>query len=748
VIPLYGLSIFLSAALLFAVQPMFTKLVLPLLGGSPAVWNTTLVFFQVVLLLGYGYAHLGARFLGPRRQALLHLLLIPLAALLLPLALPAGSAPPTDRSPVPWLLLTLATRVGPPFFLLSATGPLLQRWFSATAHHQRRDPYFLYAASNLGSMLALLAYPTLIEPALRLRQQLSLWAALYAALALTLTGCAYFVARAPAKSAVVEATSPPDEAPAPSPTLARQARWVALAFVPSSLMMGLTTYLTADVASVPLLWVAPLAIYLLTFILAFLQRPLLPERLLASATPAFLAAAVAASAIPIYGPTWLLLTLGLGAFFFCALRCHGELARDRPPIRHLTSFYLLISLGGALGGAFCALIVPLIWSTAVEYGLTLVAGALLLPGRAATPGESLSALRRPGAERARDLVFPLFLGAASLAFFWLRARGGSLSTLAPGTLFAAFTLLALVSARRPLRFGLSLAALLLAGTFGQRSGEGVLLRERGFFGALRVSRTSAEAAWAPGRATAGDSAFHALYHGATLHGLQATSPPLRDLPLAYYSQGSPIGQVFLSGLLPADARVGIVGLGVGALLAYGEPGQSFLLYEIDPQVAAIAADPRYFTYLSSARAAHQIILGDARLSLSREQQRFDLLVLDAYSSDSVPVHLLTREALTLYLERLNPRGLIAFHLSNRHLDLFPVVAGVSRALGLTAMEQLAPASDADRAIGIMASRWALVARRPEDFGALGEDPRWKQADPGQSTLVWTDDYSSVVGVLR
>ncbi|MEO7329111.1 MAG: fused MFS/spermidine synthase, partial [Minicystis sp.] len=317
-----------------------------------------------------------------------------------------------------------------------------------------------------------------------------------------------------------------------------------------------------------------------------------------------------------------------------------------------------------------------------------------------------------------------------------------------GPLFGAFTLLALLSAHRPLRFGLTLGAILLAGHVGQRDGEGVLLRDRGFFGAIRVSTTSAELSWAPGRDPEEKSAYHALYHGATLHGLQATTLPLRALPLAYYSENGPIGQVFLAGLLPSNARVAVVGLGVGALMAYGEAGQSWVLYEIDPKIAAVAQNPRYFTYLSGARAPYEIVLGDARLSLSREHRPFDLIVLDAYSSDSVPVHLLTREAVQLYLERLTPTGLLAFHLSNRYLDLFPVVAGIAEALGLAAMERFAPASTEDQRIGIMPARWAIVARRPEDFGALREDPRWKGAEAGEKTVVWTDDYSSVVSVLR
>ncbi len=709
---LYRVAVFLSAALLFLVEPLFARRVLPVLGGASAVWTTTQVFFQTVLLAGYGYAHVASTRLGVRRHARAHLLVIALPILVLPLGLPRGAAPPAASSPVPWILATMLVTVGPPFFALSAAGPLLQRWLAATSHPRARDPYFLYAAGNLGSMAALLAYPTMIEPALPLRAQEVVWSWLYGAFVVVTAACALFVrGEAPAPAAAPAERVPPR----------RIARWVALAFVPASLSLGATTHLTQDVASAPLLWILPLSIYLLTFVLAFAARSLAPHRAFVGAAPVALVLGVLAAASPIVTPAGMFLFVILAALFVVAMACHGELAQDRPPPAGLTAFYLWIALGGALGGVFCALIAPVVFRTVVEYSATLVVAAFVLPGRA--PKEA----RPARVDAAMAVLVGLACGAAILA-----KRAGFLTD--PGVLVIACAALAhavLVSAPRPAYLGLALGAVLVAAHLRQVRADGVLLLDRSFYGALSVTERGGQ---------------RRLYHGATLHGVQAKAPEGRAEPLAYYGTESPIGQVFLHGPVRPDARIAVVGLGVGTLMAYAQPAQRWTFYEIDPLVAKIAQDPRWFSYLADARAPYDVVLGDARRSLSAATDRYDLIVLDAYSSDAVPIHLLTREAALMYLARLADGGLLALHVSNLHLDLARVVAGLAGALGLVCVEQNAAVSLSEEARGNRSSHWALLARRREDLGTLAGDPRWTA--PAGRKVVWTDDAASPLQVLH
>lgn len=759
---LYSLTIFVGAALLFAVQPLFTKLLLPLLGGSPNVWSTAVAFFQAALLAGYLYAHFATKALGVRRQAAAHVavLLAPLAVL--PLGLAAGAAPPPDGSPAGWLLRTMLVTVGPPFFALAATGPLLQRWFAATGHERAKDPYFLYAAGNLGSMLALIAYPTAIEPWLRLRAQTAAWAWLYGALVIAMIGCALFVWRAPPaadpevvspeaalpeealpEAALPEAATPPKpggEARLATPTLARRARWVVLAFVPSSLMMSVTTYLTSDVASVPLLWVIPLALYLATFILAFLPRPLVAHASMVQTGPRLIVAAAVLASVSIELPLWLPTALALATFFVIAMVCHGELAKDRPDARRSTEFYLWISAGGALGGAFAGLLAPVVFSTIAEYRITLAAAALLLPATRLT-------LEAEGErhERLLDYGVPALVAVASFLAMILERRG--ILGFVPALLLAAVVpaSICLAMTHRTLRYGLSVVALLAAGWFRELTAPGIVLHHRNFFGAIRVAELAPNPP-VPREGSIG--AKRALFHGITLHGVQAIAEPDSGRPLAYYAPEGPIGQVFRRVVQPR-ARVGAVGLGIGALAAYATPEQAWTFFEIDPRIAKIASDPRYFTQLRDARAPYRLVLGDARLSLARApaEERYDLLVLDAYSSDSVPIHLLTLEAMRLYLERLAEGGVMAFHVSSRYFDLPPVIAALAGALDLRCFEQQWSPTFEEALSGGSSSRWVLVARRAEDLGPLAQDRRWHPIEAAKGAPVWTDDYSSVARAL-
>ncbi len=730
---LYALTLLVSASLLFCVQPMIAKMILPLLGGSPSVWNTCMVFFQAMLLGGYAYAHSTTVSLGVRCQAGLHLGLLAVPLLVLPFVITADAVRSLspEANPTGWLLALLLTSVGLPFFVVATTAPLLQMWFAATGHPSGKDPYFLYAASNVGSILALLGYPILMEPNLRLAQQSVVWAFGYGMLAALTLACAAVVLRAP--RGLPRMVDRPAIEGAAGPTLFSQRLcWVALAFVPSSLLLGVTTYLSTDVAAIPLLWVIPLALYLLTFVLAFSKREILPLRSMGRAMRIAIVALVLV--ICLGAVQVIFIPLHLLAFFLAAMVCHGELARRRPSVRHLTEFYLAISVGGVLGGVFNSLVAPVVFDRVVEYPLAIVLACLALPGVGSGAGY------RCKRARALDFALPLALG---VTLFATRLYLGDQSATAwsPGdikmkVLYSLGGVACFTFAERPLRFTLGIAALLAIGML-MSQGQ-VLHRERSFFGTIRVIRVE------PGP-------YHQLIHGNTLHGQQSLDPGRSREPLTYYHRTGPIGHVFdFLGERAGPLNVAIVGLGTGSLAAYAQPGQRWTFYEIDPSVVRIASDPAYFTFLRDCRAsAREIVLGDARLRLrTAPEHDYDLIVLDAFSSDAVPVHLLTREAVDLYRRKLAPDGIIAFNISNRYLDLASVVGALARALGLVCRvcQDLELSPDLER-MGKSTSTWAIMANHEAALGALAEHPDWVLPRLTQSESAWTDDFSSVLEYL-
>lgn len=705
---LYALTLFLSAFLLFLVQPMVAKMVLPLLGGTPSVWVTCMLFFQVALLAGYAYAHVAPARLGLKRHALLHavLLVVPLVALL-PIDV-AGWTPPADANPVAWLLQLLAVSVGLPFLLVSTSAPLLQRWFAVSGHRAAHDPYFLYAGSNLGSMVALLSYPSVIEPAMGLARQGRLWTLGYAALVLLTVACAFLVWRS------VKAPHP-RPAPASEPRLGGVAwssrlRWVGWAFVPSSLLLGATTFITTDVAPVPLLWVLPLAIYLLTFILAFSRLPVFIHRLMVLLLPVMVLLLLLAvgpddtiklgtgthTLVEFQNPLVRLdvpraILVHLTTLFVASMVCHGELAASRPLTGHLTEYYLWISVGGALGGTFNAVIAPQVFNRIVEYPLVIALTCLFVPhlGRRAPahPDLNASARRRPATGAAFWILFGLLTGSA----FYQASYG-------------------------PVR-------------------ESIRLMERTFFGVVSVR---------------GNESFVQMIHGTTSHGMQCRIPAYEREPLTYFTRAGPIGQFFAAFKGDrAKRNVAVIGLGAGTLASYAERGQDWTFYEIDSAVAKIARDTQYFTYLrdAEARGAHvQIILGDGRLRIQESKDQYDLIVLDAFSSDSIPVHLLTREALQVYLSKLNAGGILIFQLTNAYLRLPTVAANLVEDANLFGVIQLDDhVSPAEFQFGRYPSRWAVVARKAADLAIL-QDPRWQKLTR-QRGRVWTDDYSNVLSVF-
>ena len=722
-------TLFTSAFLLFLVEPMIAKMVLPLLGGSPSVWNTCVVFFQAMLLAGYAWAHGTTAGLGVRRQSAVQagLVVAPLAAL--PFAIRQLSAPPSDGSPVAWLLLVLLLSVGLPFFVLSTSAAVLQKWFSTTDHPAANDPYFLYAASNLGSLLALLAYPALVEPNLTLQQQARVWTygyVVYLALALV---CAALVwrhrSRARDERARVAARAVALTRARAGLSWRTRARWTALSCVPSSLMLGLTTYLSTDIAAIPLLWIVPLSLYLLTFVIAFsgwsVRATSVADRLL----PLALVPMAMIMVGRVGAPLPLAIALNLGAFIAAALVCHGTLAATRPSTEHLTEFYLWIAIGGMLGGLFNSLLAPVVFTTIAEYPIALVAACLL---RTRTVRETLWIDRRAVAAGTVALVAAGSLAAVLWANHALpTARVFMVALSVPAIL--AFTL-----ARRPAPFAAAFAVILAAGSFFNAGFGATEHAERTFFGVYRVHADQ----------TGG---FRYLLHGTTLHGLQPIAPARRRETLSYYHPTGPVGDVFAS--LPAAARrrVGVIGLGAGVIAGYARPGQRWTFFEIDPAVERIARNPRFFTYLSTCGAACDVVLGDARLSLARASGReFDLVVLDAFSSDAIPMHLLTAEALALYGSKLAPDGALLFHVSNRHLALAPVVARLAAAAGLTAVHRLDPNEGAIP--GKIASHWIVMTRERAGLGALAANAAWVALEARPETPLWTDDFTNILSVLR
>ena len=728
---IYTTTLFLSAALMFLVQPMFGKMVLPLLGGSPAVWNTEVVFCQSLLLLGYLYTHVTSRWLDIRRQALLQCFLIFLPLLVLPIGIQRGGLPPPGVNPIPWLLSLLAVTLGLPFFVVATTSPMLQRWFSATSHPKAGDPYFLYAASNAGSLVGLLGYPVLLEPYLPLEVQGWAWEAGYGLLVLLMLACAVTVWRSPRSQPHDQSRAAGREASRnPRPvTFSRPIRWMLGAFVPSSLMLSVTTYLSTNIAPVPLLWVIPLAIYLITFILVFARRTFVPHSAMVRIFPAVVLPLSIVIIFQATQPIWLMVAIHLIALFVTSMVCHGAVANDRPETAHLTEFYLWVSVGGVVGGMFNAFLAPVLFPTLIEYPLVLVGGLLLL----AWPERG-----KQFPFKWSDVAFPAGLGVlAGGLILSIGTAPFAANPLSQAVLWGVPATICYSFSARPLRFALGLGALFVASSF-YTQGEGSLLhRERTFFGVHSILLDS-------------QGSYHLLSHSGTLHGKQSLEPSRRCEPLTYYHMTGPLGQLFAAFRDEATGwRVGAIGLGTGSIASYRKPGQEWTFYEVDPTVVKLASDPRYFTYLSDCSSDVKVVMGDARLSLTQEpSHQFDLLVLDAYNSDSIPIHLITQEALQLYLDKMTDHGLLIFHISNQYLDLSPVVGNLAQNQGLVCLLQNdLNLSEQQRLSGKEPSQWAVMARNLEDLGSLGDDPRWERVR-GSDGPVWTDSYSSIFNVLK
>ncbi len=715
--PLVTAAIFTAAALLFWVQPMFGKLVLPLLGGTPAVWAATLLFFQTALLAGYLYAHFLGRFLPFRAQIITHGCVLFLAALTLPVGIPAGIEPPSSEMPVFWLFGLFTVTVGAPYTAVAATSPLLQRWFSMSGHPAASNPYQLYVASNAGSLIGLLGYPLLVEPLAGATFQTVLWSAGFVVMML-LIGVSALGLQASSGSTSVTARES-----SPATTWFERFRWIALSFVPSSLLLGVTTHITTDIAAMPLLWAFPLALYLLTFIVAFADRPLVPRPLLLKAEA--LSLAILAAMMWFDGSNAAGLTISLVAFFIVALARHGELVLTKPPAQHLTEFYLWMSAGGALGGLFNAIIAPLAFDRITEYPLTLVAAGFT------------RLLLVPAGERWKigPIDFAL-LALAIVAAATMRLSGTDAASIPLPVVVVVITAMALAVYHfqsNAWRFALGLAAMLvlLHGKFDSTT----LTQARSFFGAYRVFEQPA-------------TGHVILSHGTTIHGAQSTREA-RPAPLTYYAAEGPLGQA-IQALQPmkTSLRYGVVGMGAGASACFSRDADLWTFYEIDPLVIRLARDHGAFRFLSACTPKARIVAGDARLSLAREAEgAFDILILDAFSSDSIPTHLMTREALQLARTKLAPGGVILFNISNRYLKLEPVVANTARAAGLTGITQVFRVNAEQAGRMITSSQWIALSSSAETLARVSETGNWRPLKPDAQTAVWTDDYSSLLGVI-
>lgn len=719
----YTVTIFLSAALLFFVQPLFAKLVLPIMGGAPAVWTTAMLFFQLVLIGGYLYAHLMTRYLGVTAQMVVHGAVFGLALLFLPLGVPEGWRYDPTGSTVAQTLLLFAAGVGVPFALLSANAPLIQAWYARSGGPSAHDPYFLYGASNLGSLIALLSFPLVAEPLFGALDIGIGWATgfiLLGALLLATGTLARGDGSAPRLVAPATCTGSMEMVP---PKARDIGRWLFLAFVPSSLMLAVTAKISTDLGSFPLLWTIPLSLYLLTFVLSFTKRLLLPKRLLDFL---FLIGFVglASLVIGMWGGamTFRAAILAVACFFVVALKAHCRLYEVRPHGRDLTLFYVAISVGGAFGGIFNSIIAPLLFDNLYESAVTLALASLLF----------VAGDRRDLARSAGLGIVAGMLALAPLAYWAANGAGVNLNVAL--TLSWAFFALALYGLRRRGSAAVAMAVVVIGSAVAIPQGDAIY-RDRSFFGTHKVA----------------NSGLMRLYtNGTTVHGAQLIEELGAERPTAlyYYHPVGPMAQIMTSDVAHESARIGVVGLGVGSLSCYARPGQEWHFYEIDAKVDAIARDPALFTFLSSCMPEAPTHLGDARVVLDGQDLLFDILVIDAYSSDAVPVHLTTTEALALYRDRLRPGGVIVFHISNRYYNIAKPLGRSAAHLGLAARHRKHPGGDESLPDGAAASEVVVMA---EDLATLarlpGANAYW-QPLPDDGRRLWTDDYANLMSILK
>lgn len=720
----YIATICAGSFLLFLVQPMVARMALPRLGGAPAVWNSAMLVYQALLLGGYAYAHFIGRFL-PRTQAIVHLSGFALAALMLPIGLIATD-PPANASPFVWVPWLFTVSIGPLFFMISAQAPLMQRWFTLSGGE---NPYPLYAASNLGSFGGLIAYPLIVEPFLPLDNQRLIWSIGYGVVLLLIAYCALTLP----KTGTIEADA---VEPIAAPTTRTFLYWILLAAVPSGLMLSTSLHLTTDIVAMPLLWVLPLGLYLLSFSVAFAENRTLAN-LIVKVAPFLLVFAATCVFANTAKFTFLYAALGLLMLFAVSSALHAEMFARRPHPAHLTRFYLAMSIGGVVGGIFCALVAPLIFNWAYEYPILIAVSALLLSQRSLITMNKLND-RSIGLNRSVNIVvIALIVSQIASGMLWAKAPD-----FVPGIAIFVVFMLTMLAMGRKLVFALCIVMLMLSGGGWKRIfyslNPGTMTRS--FFGIYTV-----------GTAVNGD---RSLIHGTTLHGVQMRGSDKRErTPTTYYAPHSGVGLALAAApkLFGPNARIAAVGLGAGTLACYAQAGQAWRFYEIDPAIVKIASDPKRFTSLSKCLPSVPIIIGDARLMLAREPAASaDIIIVDAFSSDSVPMHLLTREAFETYGRHLAPGGVLMVHISNRYLALEPVLAAAATNGWHVRVRQFR-VSETERSNNLTDSDWVAFARAPETLAkleAVNPAQPWRPIKPRAGFTAWTDDYGSILPIIK
>jgi len=721
-------TIFLSAFLLFWCEPMVGKMMLPLLGGAASVWITCVLFFQLMLLTGYFYAHAIERYANVRMQILIHAALMLVAVVFLPIQFTGRPDASASAHPTMWLLTSLIKAVGLPFCLVSTTAPLLQNWLSKTSTVSGRDPYFLYAVSNAGSLLALIIYPVIVEPSWGVRLQAAYWFVGYAAL-LALVACGAALLWMQTRHVALMRSGSTDRAERQRTDWAVRFFWLAAAFVPSGLMLAVTNHMLLNLASVPFLWVVPLAIYLITFMVAFARRFRISLKVLSTVVPLVLL--VLSPLIAVSRPVgnrlvWYVLGSHMLVLLAGALLCHTALASRRPDSRQLTEFYFWVALGGALGGVFVAVIAPFVFSTVVEYPLLVMAVAFFRQAR--EPDEPVNW---------GDCIHPAVVGAlVALAWYiFKRLRIDITHDLKTSLgVDAVIVITAYLAQRRRIRFALAFAILVAAYRIalpGFLDRYQTLYIARDFFGIKRVAYDL-------------DSNMKKLLHGDTLHGQESLDPLLSGKPISYYHETGPVGDIMkvIAGR-PAQ-HVAVVGLGTGTMAGWARSDRHITFFDIDPQVYEISHN--FFTYLRRCAAQCDVILGDGRISIEKApDNEFDVLMLDAFSSDSIPAHLVSREAIQMYLKKIKPNGMILFHVSNRYMNVEGLVAAIIVDAGLQGLVRY---DDNEDAIGKTTSDYVVAARSEDDLGDLVDDLNWSTVEKPARIKPWTDDYSNMLAILK
>jgi len=748
---LLSLIVFLSSFLLFSAEMMFSKMVLPYFGGGPSVWNTCMFFYQITLLLGYAYAHFVTNYLTVRSQTLVYGGILLTTFLFLPISLSTQWINlDGGTSIVGQLIFVLFVSIGIPLFFISITAPLCQRWLAVTQLEERKNPYFLYSASNLGSFIGLFSYPFLIEYLLPVSQQKLTWSLLYILLAALIVFTTYILFFKQKPLITNTASVPPlqERTTREENTLkSKRLLWALYSFVPSSLMLGVTTHLTVDLAPIPFLWSIPLGLYLLSFIIVFQRQPLLKHEWMVRFQPFVLIPLVLWMIFSDDSPNLSIFFLSIIAFFFIAMVCHGELYKKRPAPFKLTEFYVWVAIGGSLGGLFNSLLAPLLFNDIYEYSALLVVSYLLRPWNHkilwSQWGKTLSFWVGQGFIKSirtnpflKDCIVVLTFMGGVWFFQMVISFIGEPSTpyeALPLIYPILLTFLLLRIRHNQILFTTVIAVLFLTTNPLFWEDDGMLINERNFFGVSRVNKYEEDG-----------KVFHCLTHGTTTHGIQCKEKELSLTPTSYYHPEGPLGDIFAT---VKGNRVAILGMGSASSACYGKPGQVFDFYEIDPLIAKIARDNKYFTFFNKCAPQSRVILGDARLKINQAKDgTYDVIIVDTFSSDAIPIHLFTKEAFEIYFKKLKPSGLLAIHISNRFFDLKEPLGNIASALKCRGyVRDFSPEEESEL---IDDSTWAVMSREQGALEVFKKDENWEDLPHTSSDLAWTDNYSNVLKALH